>query len=408
MSSERNIYIVGTGVDGKNTLTLEAKNIISGASFFAGAKRVLESVKELINECENPIVLESYHGDEIAEWILNNSDMTSDAVILMSGDACFFSGAAKVLEAFEKRNIKNVKIINGISSVVYFAGRINKTWQDMNFVSLHGADANIVREVVENEKTIFLLGGKYSAGQVCERLEKYGKEDVDIILGENLGLENESVKKGRISDFINYESGPLALLYVENPEFEKEKRIGISDTEFIRGSVPMTKAEVRAVVMSKLSVGKDDICWDMGCGTGSVSVEMAIQALKGKVYSVDKNKEAVKLTKANVVKFSCDNIEVIESDIENSLDCFPAPDKVFIGGGSEKIRDIVKCARMKNDNCKFVITAVSLETLGTITEVFDEQGMEADFVQVAVTKVNKIGSHRMLQGENPIFICSSR
>ena len=315
MSSERNIYIVGTGVDGKNTLTLEAKNIISGASFFAGAKRVLESVKELINECENPIVLESYHGDEIAEWILNNSDMTSDAVILMSGDACFFSGAAKVLEAFEKRNIKNVKIINGISSVVYFAGRINKTWQDMNFVSLHGADANIVREVVENEKTIFLLGGKYSAGQVCERLEKYGKEDVDIILGENLGLENESVKKGRISDFINYESGPLALLYVENPEFEKEKRIGISDTEFIRGSVPMTKAEVRAVVMSKLSVGKDDICWDMGCGTGSVSVEMAIQALKGKVYSVDKNKEAVKLTKANVVKFSCDNIEVIESDI---------------------------------------------------------------------------------------------
>ena len=120
MSSERNIYIVGTGVDGKNTLTLEAKNIISGASFFAGAKRVLESVKELINECENPIVLESYHGDEIAEWILNNSDMTSDAVILMSGDACFFSGAAKVLEAFEKRNIKNVKIINGISSVVYF------------------------------------------------------------------------------------------------------------------------------------------------------------------------------------------------------------------------------------------------------------------------------------------------
>lgn len=99
-------------------------------------------------------------------------------------------------------------------------------------------------------------------------------------------------------------------MVVINHNYERFTPVGISDDCFIRGKIPMTKSEVRAVCISKLAVERDGICWDIGCGTGSVTVEMALQCADGRVYAVDKSPEAEELTRQNAIKFGCDNISV--------------------------------------------------------------------------------------------------
>ena len=162
----------------------------------------------------------------------------------------------------------------------------------------------------------------------------------------------------------------------------------------------MTKSMVRAIVVSWLNIGKKSICWDIGCGTGSVSVEMALKCPDGKVFSFDKNSQAVELTLKNAEKFGCDNIKVYEGTFpQYDGEKLSPPDSVFIGGSAGKMAEIVSHILKLNPFAKIVITAVSLETLSECVGLF-----EAEITQVAVTKTRKTGSYTMFSAENPIFI----
>ena len=181
----------------------------------------------------------------------------------------------------------------------------------MKFVSLHGESSNIVRNVRRNELCFFLLGGEITPAKLCRRLCEYGMSETKLYIGENLAEENERIFTGKAADFIDIQLGKLTVAVTENPNFENSTAIGISDEKFTRGKVPMTKSEVRSTVISKLEINRNDICWDIGCGTGSVSIEMALQCFDGKVYAVEKNTEAAALSRENALKFGCDNIEII-------------------------------------------------------------------------------------------------
>ena len=167
----------------------------------------------------------------------------------------------------------------------------------------------------------------------------------------------------------------------------------------------MTKAEVRAVVMSKLRIRETDVVYDVGAGTGSVSVEMALQCFDGKVFALDKNSEAVVLTEKNAHKFGCDNIEIISGEAPEALRELPSPDIVFIGGSCGKISEILSIIYEKNKTAIVVITAVSLETLSTAQKAFSGFGIiEPEIVQVSITRSKRLGNHTMLAAENPVFI----
>ena len=166
----------------------------------------------------------------------------------------------------------------------------------------------------------------------------------------------------------------------------------------------MTKSEVRSVCTAKLEVGSDSICWDIGCGTGSVAIEMAFLCPNGKVYAVEKNEEAVRLTSENRIKFGCDNIEIISGNAESVVETLPEPDCVFVGGSSGSLKKIITAVMEKNPFAKIVVTAVSLETLNQCIEIFDSIGAETEIMQIAVTRTRKVGRHTMFAAENPIFI----
>lgn len=389
------IKIVGIGMDGDKTLTNEAKTAIENADVLIGANRVLEPFSELHKR-----TFSSWRPEEICDFLSGNK--FENAAILVSGDCGFFSAAQTLSELFPNAE---TEIISGISTPVYFCAKIKKPWQSMKFVSLHGAEANVVRHVCENEHCFFLLGGSVTPSEICRKLCEYNMEKTQVYIGENLAYPSEKIYIGEAAEFTKIECGSLCVLVTENQNFERAKPIGIPDEKFLRGKVPMTKSEVRAAVISKLEISENSTCWDIGSGTGSVSVEMALQCASGTVCAIEKKAEAAELTRQNCKKFGCDNVRIYTGTAPEILEELPAPDRAFIGGSGRKISEIIGVIFRKNPRCKIVATAVSLETLQECTNALNAHGISApEITQIAVTRTERVGEHTMLRAENPVFI----
>ena len=389
----KEINIIGMGMSEK-TLTREALDLISEADILIGAKRLINEFSHM-----NKPSFNAYLSNDILE-IIEKTDSEKIA-ILVSGDVGFYSAAEKLVDVLVDYN---PNLVSGISSVSYFFAKCSLPWKDANLISCHGLDTNIVSSVRRNRYT-FALTGK-NIPELQEELLKYGFGDLKVWIGENLGSDEESVEESIISDLGEREFSSLAVLIIENPDFDSRIRTGIPDEEFIRGKVPMTKSEVRAVCLSKLSLSPTDIAYDIGCGTGSVTIEMAFSAYDGKVYAFDKNEEAIILLEQNCEKFHLDNVEAICGLAPKCLEGLPVPDVAFIGGSSGNMDEIVSYLHGINDKMRFVITAVTLENAMAALDALKNIGVNGDIVQVAVSKGRGIGELHMLIAQNPIFIIS--
>lgn len=389
----KEINIIGMGMSEK-TLTAEASELINDADILIGAKRLIDEFSKLNKPSYN-----AYLSNDILE-IIEKTDAEKIA-ILVSGDVGFYSAAEKLTETLKDYS---PNLIAGISSVSYFFAKCSLPWKDANLISCHGLDTNIVSSVRRNRFT-FALTGK-NIPELQKELVKYGFGDLKVWIGENLGSDEESIQKSKISDLEGKEFSSLTVLIIENPNFDSRIRTGIPDEEFIRGKVPMTKSEVRAVCLSKLALSPTDIAYDIGCGTGSVTIEMAFSAYDGKVYAFDKNEEAIDLLKQNCQKFHLDNVEALCGLAPECLKDLPVPDVAFIGGSSGNMDEILSYLHGINKEMRFVITAVTLENAMAGLDSLKNLGISGDIVQVAVSKGRQIGDLHMLMAQNPIFIIS--
>ena len=389
----KEINIIGMGMSEK-TLTSEALELIKKADILIGAKRLINEFSHL-----NKPSFNAYLSDDILE-IIEKEDRERIA-ILVSGDVGFYSAAEKLTDTLKNYD---PNLIAGISSVSYFFAKCRLPWKDANLISCHGIDTNIVSSVGRNRFT-FALTGK-NVPELQKELDKFGFGDLKVWVGENLGSEEESIQETIISDLSGKEFSSLTVLIIENPDFDSRIRTGIPDEEFIRGKVPMTKSEVRSVCLSKLSLSPNDIAYDIGCGTGSVTIEMAFSAYDGKVYAFDKNEEAIGLLEKNCEKFHLDNVEAICGLAPECLEGLPVPDVAFIGGSSGNMEEIVSYLHGTNNEMRFVITAVTLENVMAGLNSLKNVGISGDIVQVAVSKGKAIADLHMLIAQNPIFIIS--
>ncbi|MCI5737063.1 MAG: precorrin-6y C5,15-methyltransferase (decarboxylating) subunit CbiE [Methanobrevibacter ruminantium] len=389
----KEINIIGMGMSEK-TLTAEALELIIEADILIGAKRLINEFSHM-----NKLRYNAYLSNDILE-IMEKTDAEKIA-ILVSGDVGFYSAAEKLVDVL---NDYGPNLVSGISSVSYFFAKCSLPWKDANLISCHGIDTNIVSSVRRNRYT-FALTGK-NIPELQKELVKYGFSDLKVWIGENLGSDDESIQESKISDLDGMEFSSLTVLIIENPDFDSRIRTGIPDEEFIRGKVPMTKSEVRAVCLSKLSLSPTDIAYDIGCGTGSVTIEMAFSAYEGKVYAFDKNEDAIALLEQNCQKFHLDNVDGICGLAPECLKDLPVPDVAFIGGSSGNMDEIVSYLHGINDKMRFVITAVTLENAMAGLDSLKNVGISGDIVQVAVSKGKQIGDLHMLMAQNPIFIIS--
>lgn len=404
--NKKKVYLIGIGMGSESSLTNEAIDILSQVPVVVGAKRMVDSFRNTsiwIKREEMgdlPEVYVEYHSSGIADYIEGLEQPS--VVVLLSGDVGFCSGAKKLLKALE---FCEVMMIPGITTVSYLASKFNLSWEDMNLTSLHGTSNAIINRIHHNSYTFTLLGGKDSVNQLCELLMEYGMDQVKLHVGECLSYANEKVQTINPEEGYMGEQQELAAVIIENPDPCNEINSSIDDEEFIRGKVPMTKAEVREVSISKLKLTKDAICYDVGAGTGSIGIEIACKSPDIKVYAIEKNAEAVELIEQNKRKFRVDNLSVIEGLAPQALEELPAPTHVFLGGTTGNLESIIYTIWEKNPTVRIVLNAIALETVAQAI-AFEKKHpeMQSEVVQLQVSKARTIGDYHMMTGQNPIYI----
>lgn len=396
------ISLVGVGMGAEKTLTLEGKKALNEAELLIGAKRMTEAVQK-----PGQMVLHEYRSEKIVEYIREHPKYRTVAIAL-SGDVGFYSGAKKLINQLDG----NVEVICGISSVVYFMSKIGLSWDDAKIVSAHGRNCNLISLIRHNPKVFSILGTEDGVAVLASRLVYYGMGDVTLYVGENLSYENEKIFHDKAANLTEYRGDALSVVTACNEKATPLSAVhGISDGEFLRGKAPMTKEEVRTVSLSKLRLSEDSVCYDVGAGTGSVSVEMALRAWMGQVYAIEKKEDALALLKENKKKFAVDNLVIIPGVAPEAMTELPAPTHAFIGGSSGNMQDIINLLLEKNPKVRIVINCITLETVTEAMNAIRDFGLEdVDIVQLAAARSKSIGRYHMMMGENPIYIisCSGR
>ena len=396
------ISLVGIGMGAEKTLTQEGKKALNQAELLNGAKRMTEAVQK-----PGQMVLHEYRSEKIVEYIREHPKYRTVAIAL-SGDVGFYSGAKKLIDQLDG----NVEVICGISSVVYFMSKIGLSWDDAKIVSAHGRNCNLISLIRHNPKVFSILGTEDGVAVLASRLVYYGMGDVTLYVGENLSYENEKIFHDKAANLTEYRGDALSVVTACNEKATPLSAVhGISDGEFLRGKAPMTKEEVRTVSLSKLRLSEDSVCYDVGAGTGSVSVEMALRAWMGQVYAIEKKEDALALLKENKKKFAVDNLVIIPGVAPEAMTELPAPTHAFIGGSSGNMQDIINLLLEKNPKVRIVINCITLETVTEAMNAIRDFGLEdVDIVQLAAARSKSIGRYHMMMGENPIYIisCSGR
>lgn len=424
----KSIILAGIGPGDARYYTRELEDALENADVIFGAKSILERVDKNRIKAE---FVPLYIGKDILEF-LNEYPNYKKPLALFSGDICLCSGAKNAAKVFENAGY-GVHKISGISSVALFANRLGLGLEDCSIVSAHGRECNVAGYIAEAKRLIILPSSCAHAGDIARtafavaKINDYGRNDsvkvegfgecgdLKIVIGYELGTALErilEVSENELGDnlFSREEKGKC-LLYIENERAGETPVIrGIPDDEFIRGKTPMTKEEIRAISIRKLGLSADSVLYDIGAGTGSVSVEAALLHPDIKVCAIERNDEAVELIKKNKEKFCADNITVIKGEASEVLAsglpggvCVPT--HAFIGGSSGNMRVIIEILKKMNENIRIVINCVTLETLTEVLTVIKEgEFAEPDIVQVSASRYRKVGEYHMADAINPVYI----
>ena len=391
------VTVVGIGPGSREAMTLAVRRSLEEADCLIGAKRMLEASLR-----PGQTVFDAVAPTKIAEYIQNHPEFHQFAVA-MSGDVGFFSGTKKLLPLLENCD---VTVLPGLSSMVYLCAKLGTFYEDVRPVSLHGREHDIVPDIKKHRRVFTLVGGENGMGLLCKQLTEAGLGGVKISVGENLSYPQERITVGTAAELAEKTFDSLSVALIENETADPIVTHGLPDEAFQRTeSVPMTKSEVRSVCLSKLALTEHAICWDVGAGSGSVAIEMALQAVSGQVFAIERKDTAVKLLRENTRRFHLNNLTIVPGLAPDACSCLPAPTHVFIGGSAGNMRQILEEILNKNPNARIVATAVTLESMAELTQCMKAIPFAyTEVVSMTVARDRKAGPYHLMMGQNPIFI----
>lgn len=405
------IILAGIGMGDEKCLTKEVHDAIRNADIIIGSSRIIEPYNPAIEK--RPY----YLAEQIIPYLKELAEREYfyrqlNIVILFSGDSGFYSGCTALYNALvqEKNHGTfdgNITVLPGISSVAYLASRIGESYDDALIGSMHGKILYNLEELIRTNKKIYLLtSGVEGINELGKKLAHMDDAECEVTAGYRLSYEDEKIMKLTAGDCLNLRQEGLYTCFIKNSKAKPSRLThGMADGEWIRSKVPMTKEEVREVCICKLRLFEGAVVYDVGSGTGSVSVEIARLSGKLKVYAFECRKEAVELTKANRDRYGLNNMEVIEAKAPDGFENLQAPTHAFIGGTGGNMYDILDKLYEMNPHMRIVLTAVTMETVCKIEEWLSGHGVsEVETVQMQINRVNPTAGYHFMKAENPIWI----
>jgi len=383
------ITLIGCGC---GDITEAARAAIDSADLLIGSRRLLAQYGG------DRLQIEAVTADAITAAI---QDVDAGQIaVLFSGDSGFYSGARLLLPRLEAYE---VRVIPGVSSVQLFAARLGRPWQDWRLCSAHGTDCDVLAEVCRENPAFFLTGGKNTPAALCRELTEAGLGFLQVSVGEDLGTARERVTVGSAAELAEWSYSPLAVMLVEPAPRLPHRAPGIPDGEFLRAEkIPMTKQEIRAAALSKLAVGPQDICWDIGAGTGSVSVELALQCRA--VWGVEREDAALAIAGENRIRHGAWNLRLVRGEAPDALAGLPKPDAVFVGGSGGRLREILQTVHTANPAARICVAAITLESLHLACTALRELGCDTDVTQLSVSRGKAAGGLTLMLAQNPVFL----
>ena len=408
---EREYAMVAVGPGDARHLSEEAREAVEGADVVFGAPSVIARAKETGLLRAGKLSQPFYKTGQVLPYMKENPQLRR-AAVLLSGDTGLYSGAAQLRAALEEEaEPVRFRYLPGISSVAALAAALQVTWENAVILSTHGRERDVVGHLRKEGKVFLLVSGLSGVHKTAELLKKAVANDIlprEIRIGYGFNLSQDSAEAGFISleQLESLDKRGLYILYLENPAADAcPVTPGMEDEAFARAEVPMTKEEVRVIALSRLRLTRKAVLYDIGAGTGSVSVEVSRLCPDAKVYAIEKKPEAAALLRTNLSKYCLPNVSVIEAEAPEGLQELPAPTHVFIGGSGHAMPGILSAVLAKNPAVRVVVTCVTLETLLQTLQALGELPVtEPQVRQIAVNRAHKMGSYHMMKALNPIYL----
>jgi precorrin-6Y C5,15-methyltransferase (decarboxylating) len=413
----KHVVIAGIGMGSLELLTEQVKKDIKKAQVIIGASRMLALAKELLIQQQAkhiPQYVQSYQPSEIAEYISFGKEEWY--CVLMSGDTGFYSGAKKLAKCLGQVKDCEIELHAGISSLSYLCAAFGKDYSEVVFASTHGREENLAYKVRTNRLTFLVTDG--DGAEIAKHLCEYGLSDVTLYVGCQLSYEEETLFTCAPKDYtahfskqsIVYKNKKCLLSMLIENKHAQNSMSPLREEDFVRGKVPMTKAEIRSQISAMIDVAQDGILYDIGAGTGGVTMELAKKVPDGKVYAIECNKEATALITRNKHRFSMDQVEVVEGMAPHILQQLPKADAVFIGGSKGKLTNILKVLRTqkRGERLTVVVSAITMETLQEMIALTanekDSLLSDVEIMQLQASHMVRLGKYHKLEQANPIWL----
>ena len=384
--TNRKIQLIGLGAGGIESLPTGHKELILSADIIFGAERHLEDIPKNISK-------KSWSKNIRNDLKKIKKIKNKKICILATGDPLFYGVGNLVMEFF---STDEVDILPSPSILSLCCAKIGQNIKDVDVVSLHGRDFNsIIRYLQPNGKLFVLSHDKNTPIKIIKLLKDFNFERSLIYIFENVGRDDEKITKKIIKDCHNFNFTNLNSIFID---FRTSKdtnfypnSIGLSDLLY-KNDGQITKSEIRAITISKLEPLNRSVIWDIGGGSGSISIEWSKITNDAKIYTIEQNKRRIGYIRENIKRFGIQNITLLHETAPDILEMLEKPDRIFIGGGlsSDKGDKIInKSLECLTKTGIIVANGVTAETENLLIGMYKVYGGELS--KYSVSNLKKIG-----------------
>lgn len=402
------IHVIGIGLDGSAGLSEITRQIVQQAAVLVGGERHLAYFAA---HAAQRVEL----GDlrRAIEQIRKLLPTHQPIVILASGDPLFFGIGRLLLSEFPP---KLLTFHPHLSAIQLAFSRVKLPWQDARIVSIHGRSLDELTQALQQgaAKIAVLTDAEHSPQAIARLLLSLDlPSSYQIWVCEALGGSDEQIRSFSPTEILNQTFAPLNVVILVRHsataiDLATLPAFGLPDSSFVsfddRPGL-ITKREVRVLALGELALQADQIVWDIGAGTGSVSIEMARLLPTSQIYAIEKSAAGFALISENATRFRVTNVIPVHGTAPIVLENLPAPDRIFIGGsGGNLIEVLLACQSRLRSTGRIVLALATLEHLHSAIAWSQTQQWRPHLLQVQLARSIAVAQLTRLQPLNPVTL----
>ncbi len=331
--------------------------------------------------------------------------------ILASGDPLFYGIGRTLLRHFPAEQLN---IHPAPSAMQLACARFKIPWEDLTILSLHGRSAeHVAARVLHRGKVMLFTDNSNTPNRIAAALLEHLRshnahrriQNIRVCVAENLGLEDERLTSGTLEQISSTSFSPLNMMLISQTLSSANFSFGLREHELHHSRGLITKDEIRAASLHKLRLPRQGVFWDVGGGSGSISIEAARLHPELDIYTIEKKVEEQENIRANIKAWNAYNIHLIQGEAPNALAGLPAPDRVFIGGSGNQLDAIISQVGSElRPSGRIVVNAILKKTAEQAPKLLHKQGLRVETAVLSVTRTQY--PEKTQQQFNPITIIS--